>query len=53
MFAIKKLAPQVIAFEPDPGNYARLLANLHVNNLAGRVRDGAARGRRRRPARSS
>lgn len=38
LFAVKKLAPQVIAFEPDPGNYAHLLANLHVNKLTGAVR---------------
>jgi FkbM family methyltransferase len=38
LFASKKLAPQVIAFEPDPGNYAHLLANLYVNGLVGKVR---------------
>jgi FkbM family methyltransferase len=38
MFALKRIAPQVIAFEPDPGNYAHLLANLYVNRLAGKVR---------------
>ncbi|HYI27855.1 MAG TPA: FkbM family methyltransferase [Bradyrhizobium sp.] len=38
MFARKGVVPQVIAFEPDPGNYAHLLANLHVNNLAPKVR---------------
>lgn len=38
LFATKGVAPQVVAFEPDPGNYAHLLANLHVNNLAGRIR---------------
>jgi FkbM family methyltransferase len=37
MFAVKKLADRIIAFEPDPGNYARLLANLKANNLIGRV----------------
>ncbi len=37
MFAVKNLAPRIIAFEPDPGNYARLMANLDANNLAGRV----------------
>ena len=25
-------------FEPDPGNYAHLLANLHVNNLTSKIR---------------
>jgi FkbM family methyltransferase len=37
MFATKRLAGQIIAFEPDPGNYARLTANLDANDLAGRV----------------
>jgi FkbM family methyltransferase len=37
MFATKRLAEQIIAFEPDPGNYARLAANLEANDLAGRV----------------
>ena len=53
LFATKKLAPQVVAFEPDPGNYAHLLANLHVNDLAEQDPDTAARGRDRRPARSN
>jgi FkbM family methyltransferase len=38
MFAIKNLSREIIAFEPDPGNYARLLANLSLNGLGGRVR---------------
>ena len=38
LFAAKRLVPQVVAFEPDPGNYAHLLANLHVNKLAGKIR---------------
>jgi FkbM family methyltransferase len=38
LFASKQLAPEVIAFEPDPGNYAHLLANLYVNGLVGKVR---------------
>ena len=38
LLAAKGVAPQVVAFEPDPGNYAHLLANLYVNGLAGRVR---------------
>ena len=37
MFAIKNLAEQIVAFEPDPGNYARLIANLNANTLAGRI----------------
>jgi FkbM family methyltransferase len=37
MFAMKNLAPRIIAFEPDPGNYARLMANLNANRLAGRI----------------
>jgi FkbM family methyltransferase len=37
MFAIKNLAERIIAFEPDPGNYARLMANLNANDLAGRI----------------
>ena len=37
MFAIKNLAERIIAFEPDPGNYARLIANLNANDLAGRI----------------
>jgi FkbM family methyltransferase len=37
MFAVKNLAERIIAFEPDPGNYARLMANLKANDLAGRV----------------
>jgi FkbM family methyltransferase len=31
------LCGEIVAFEPDPGNYARLLANLSVNRLIGRV----------------
>ncbi len=37
MFAIKKLTDRIIAFEPDPGNYARLVANLALNDLSSRV----------------
>jgi FkbM family methyltransferase len=33
IIAAKHLAKEVIAFEPDPGNYARLKANLEANNL--------------------
>ncbi len=38
MFATKNLASTIIAFEPDPGNYAHLVANLHLNGLVGRVK---------------
>jgi FkbM family methyltransferase len=38
LFALKGVAPQVIAFEPDPGNYAHLLANLYANGLTDKVR---------------
>ena len=37
MFAMKNLCPRIIAFEPDPGNYARLMTNLRLNNLTERV----------------
>jgi FkbM family methyltransferase len=37
MFAIKNLTERVVAFEPDPGNYARLVANLEANALTTRV----------------
>lgn len=37
MFAIKNLASTIIAFEPDPGNHAHLIANLDLNGLADRV----------------
>jgi len=37
MFARKKLADRIIAFEPDPGNYSRLMANLALNDLSGWV----------------
>ena len=38
MLASKRLVGSVIAFEPDPGNFARLLANLHLNGLTAKVR---------------
>ena len=38
MMPMKKLTPEAIAFEPDPGNYARLSANLALNGLGDRVR---------------
>jgi FkbM family methyltransferase len=37
MFAIKDLTERIVAFEPDPGNYARLVANLEANGLRERV----------------
>ena len=37
MFAIKNLADRIVAFEPDPGNYARLMTNINANSLAGRI----------------
>lgn len=37
MMVLKHLCPRVIAFEPDPGNYARLVANLKLNRIADRV----------------
>ena len=37
MFATHALAPRIIAFEPDPGNFARLAANLRINGLQTRV----------------
>lgn len=38
LFAVKGLGGEIIAFEPDPGNYARLAANLSINGLQDRVR---------------
>jgi FkbM family methyltransferase len=38
MIAVKGLARDVIAFEPDPGNFARLTANLALNHLDDKVR---------------
>ena len=37
MFATRNLASRIVAFEPDPGNYARLLSNLTLNGLCPRV----------------
>jgi FkbM family methyltransferase len=37
LFAIRRLAKQVIAFEPDPGNHARLVANVAANRLLDQV----------------
>lgn len=38
MMASKHLVPEVIAFEPDPVNRARLEANIDLNGLGQRVR---------------
>lgn len=38
LLARLRLCGEIIAFEPDPGNFARLLANLSVNRLVGTVR---------------
>lgn len=37
MFGIKNLADRIIAFEPDPENFARLMTNLKANALSGRI----------------
>jgi FkbM family methyltransferase len=38
MFAMKNLADDIIAFEPDPGNFARLSENIALNGLGARIR---------------
>ena len=38
MLAMKNLAGEIIAFEPDPGNRARLEANIAANGLQDRIR---------------
>jgi FkbM family methyltransferase len=38
IFGVRRFVPELVAFEPDPKNYAHLLANLHVNGLVGAVR---------------
>jgi FkbM family methyltransferase len=38
LFATHHLGGDIIAFEPDPGNHARLIANLQANNLLHVVR---------------
>jgi FkbM family methyltransferase len=38
LFAVQHLGGDIIAFEPDPGNHARLMANLEANDLLGTVR---------------
>ena len=37
MFATRNLAERIVAFEPDPGNYARLMSNLTLNGFVTRV----------------
>jgi FkbM family methyltransferase len=37
MFAVKRLADRIIAFEPDPGNYARFVANIKLNDFARKI----------------
>lgn len=37
MFAVHGLASRIIAFEPDPGNHARLATNLRLNKLEKRI----------------
>ena len=38
MLAMKGLGGEIIAFEPDPGNRARLLANIAANGLQHKIR---------------
>jgi len=38
LLAMKNLGGEIIAFEPDPGNRARLRANIAANNLQDRIR---------------
>jgi FkbM family methyltransferase len=38
LLARKGLGGAIIAFEPDPGNYARLVGNLSLNQLTDKVR---------------
>jgi FkbM family methyltransferase len=38
LFATHHLGGDIIAFEPDPGNHARLIANLQANDLLSTVR---------------
>lgn len=38
LLAMKGLGGEIIAFEPDPGNRVRLLANIAANGLQGRIR---------------
>lgn len=38
LLATKNLGGEIIAFEPDPGNRARLLANIVANGLQDRIR---------------
>ena len=38
MLATKNLGGEIVAFEPDPGNRARLVANIAANGLRERIR---------------
>lgn len=38
LLAIKGLGGEIVAFEPDPGNRARLIANIAANDLQNRIR---------------
>jgi FkbM family methyltransferase len=38
MLAVRNIGGEIIAFEPDPGNRARLLANIAANGLQGKIR---------------
>jgi FkbM family methyltransferase len=38
LLAMRGLGGDIVAFEPDPGNRARLLANIAANALQGRIR---------------
>ena len=38
LMATHRIGGDIIAFEPDPGNHARLMANLQANNLLHTVR---------------
>ncbi len=46
MLATKDLGGEIIAFEPDPGNRARLLANIAANGLQQQNSGGGGCGRR-------
>lgn len=37
MLASRRIVPRIVAFEPDPGNFARLMANLEANGLQNAV----------------
>ena len=38
LLASKNLGGEIVAFEPDPGNRARLVANIAANNMQDRIR---------------